>query len=277
MTMPNRKMPPPPPANREAVQFEKVLDATYGHRAILYGPGGVGKSTLACSAPGPVVFADVDESLEKLKPQLIAQGIPVPMKLPAKDWKSLRAGLQAGGYEKVKSIVLDTWAPVEKWCIDHTLEMFKIDNKSAVSVEEYGYGKGYRYVFEVFQGLLGDLDAHVRAGRNVIIVCHDDVCKIPNPAGQDFIRWEPKMQHTDKASLRYRAKEWSDHCLFLSYDVEVQKQAGDKQGVKAGRALGSATRTLRTAELPHFMAKSRTTSDSFDIELGQFDWTQIFK
>jgi hypothetical protein len=279
--MPQRKTPTPPP-RREApttVVFEQVLESVYGHRAIIYGPGGVGKSTLACQAPGLTAFVDADESLEKLRPQLLESGIKVPVKIKVNDWTTLRAALQSGGYEKIKNIVLDTWAPLEKWCIDSVLATVRTDKGHvANSVEDYGYGKGYRYVFEAFLPLLGDLDKHVRAGRNVIMICHDDTAKVPNPAGQDFMRWEPKMQNTPNASLRYRMKEWCDHCLFLAYDMVVDKQAGDVQGKKAGKATGCGTRALHTAELPHFMAKSRTTSESIDVKKGEpFPWENIFK
>ncbi|MCK4626278.1 MAG: AAA family ATPase [Phycisphaerae bacterium] len=41
-----------------------------GHRIGLFGPGGVGKTTLAATAPGPVAFIDLDDSLPILLPSL---------------------------------------------------------------------------------------------------------------------------------------------------------------------------------------------------------------
>lgn len=269
-------MPPRSDGSRPKAVFEDVLDSVYGHRVVLYGPGGVGKSTLACMMEGETAFVDADESLEKLKRQLTAQGIKIPKKVKATNWTTLRAQLQSPGWDKVRNIVLDTWAPIELWCLQNTLANVKKDGGSqAASVEDYGYGKGYRHLYDTFLRILGDLDAHVRAGRNVIIVAHDETCKIPNPAGQDFLRWEPKMQHTEKASIRYRMKEWADHVLFLCYDTDVMKVAGDGDGRKIGKAKGQGTRSLYTAEQPHFMAKSRTTCEKFDVELGASPWGEI--
>jgi hypothetical protein len=48
--------------------------------------------------------------------------------------------------------------------------------------------------------------------------------------------------------------------------------------VKEKKAQGSGTRTMYTAELPFCMAKSRTTNEQFNIELGQENpWEQIIK
>lgn len=255
-----------------------MLDSVYGHRCVIYGPGGIGKSTLACLAPGPVAFVDADESLEKLKPSLIAAGIPVPVKIRATDYTSLRSMTQASGYEKIKSVVYDTWPPIENWVVAEALRTVKKENgQPAHFIEDYGFGKGFRFAYDKFLPLLSDWDKHVRAGRNVIIIAHDITMKVPNPGGLDFLRWEPNMQHTDKASIRYRMKEWSDHVLFLGYDINVDKAAGDAQGRKAGKATGAGSRSLYTAEQAHFMAKSRTTQETFDIGLGTNPWPLIFK
>ena len=259
--------------SRNVISFQQVTKNKSGHRVIIYGPGGIGKTTLACQCPGNSAFIDADESLSKLKPQLEASGIKVPVLIPANDWLSLRSALQSSGYDNIQNIILDTWAPIELWSVKQTLKSIPKDGGGvAPNVEAYGFGKGWRYVFDTFLPLLGDLDAHMRAGRNVIIVSHDDTNKVPNPAGQDFVRWEPKMQHTPNASIRLRMKEWADHVLFFSYDIDV---AGT--GVDKGKAKGVGFRTLHTAELPYFMAKSRTTSADYPITHGESPWSEILK
>jgi hypothetical protein len=267
---------PVAPANqqsRNAVSFQQVTKNKHGHRIVLYGPGGIGKTTLACQVAGNSAFVDADESLAKLKPQLEAAGIKVPVLIPAGDWASLRIALQSSGYDSIQNVILDTWAPIELWCVRNTLQMTPKDGgKAASNIEDYGFGKGYRHLYDTFLKLVGDLDAHIRAGRNVIIVAHDETNKVPNPAGQDFIRWEPKMQHTPNASIRLRMKEWADHVLFFSYDIDVAEAGTDK-----GKAKGVGYRTLHTAELPHFMAKSRTTSADYPIEHGRSPWAEILK
>ncbi len=133
-------------------------------------------------------------------------------------------------------------------------------------IEDYGYGKGYQHVYDAFLTLLGDLDAHVRAGRNVVLICHDCTNSVPNPAGEDWLRYEPRLQSagSGKASIRLRTREWADHMLFLGYDVDV----------KDGKGRGSGTRTIYPCELPHCMAKSRTMAEP--VPLVKFD-TALWK
>jgi hypothetical protein len=76
------------------------------------------------------------------------------------------------------------------------------------------------------------------------------------------------LQDNDKASIKLRVKEWADHVLFFGYDVIAED----------GKAKGSGTRTIYSAERPHCMAKSRTTDGTpIAVEDGTDVWGQIIK
>lgn len=259
---------PPQPAARGAVQFGKIHQGA-GHRILLYGPGGIGKTTLAASLPGPVAFFDLDDSLPRLAAQLdVANLRPVE---GVGTWEELRAMLAADGWGEIKSIVVDTGTRAEEMAVVQTLASITADGKKVSNVEGYGYGKGYGYVFDTFLPLLADLDRHSRAGRNVAILCHDCTSTVPNPAGEDWLRYEPRLQspNSGKASIRLRVREWADHVLFLGYDVDVGKD---------GKGRGAGTRTIYTAELPHCMAKSRTMQTPVPLVHGQEAafWATLF-
>lgn len=272
MTMQKPLMPPPPaPISRARVSFGKIATGT-GQRVILFGPGGIGKTTLAAGAPGPVAFIDLDESLPRLQGSLAEFGLIENIRPVngVETWTDLRTALQSDGWDDIKTIVFDTGTKAEELAIAHTLANVKTEKGStSKSIEDYGYGKGYQHVYDTFLTLLPDLDRHSRAGRNVIIICHDCTNTVPNPSGEDWLRYEPRLQSptSGKASIRLRVREWADHVLFMGYDVSVDKK---------GKGCGSGTRTIYTAELPHCMAKSRTTMETIPVD-GREIWSQILK
>lgn len=278
----NRPAPPPAPrarANgneppsrpRTSVSFGPIPDGT-GHRIVLFGPGGIGKTTLAATAPGPVAFFDLDDSLPRLKAQLA----DAPSKLNIRPvsgirtWQDIRDALHADGWDDIQTLVIDSATRAEELAVEHTLATVPHEKGQRVQrIEDYGFGKGYSHVYDTFLTLLGDLDQHTRAGRHVILICHDCTASVPNPDGEDWIRYEPRLQSpaSGKSSIRLRVREWADHVLFVGYDIAV----------KDGKGSGSGGRTIYPNELPHCMAKSRMLS--VPLQLAKFDlslWNQLF-
>lgn len=263
---------PTPPAQgaKPKVAFAPLAKPA-GHRIAIYGSGGIGKTTLCAAMPGRVAFIDLDGSLPVLAGRLAEQGLAeniVPV-AGVNDWASLLAVLDAEGWDEIKTIVIDTATRAETLAVVHTLKTKPTDKGQFVnSIEGYGFGKGYVLVAETFQQLLARLDRHARAGRNVVLVCHECTATVPNPEGDDWLRYEPRLQNppSGKASIRLTVKEWCDHLLFVGYDVDV----------KNGVAKGCGTKTLYTAERPHCMAKSRTTTDAIPLD-GNFAWNMIIK
>lgn len=246
-----QKLPPPPPINgkkpeakpepvnpdRFAIVSGKI-DAA--QRVLLYGRGGIGKSTLASMAPSPV-FIDIESGTGELD---------VPRVEGIEDFAGLRTLLQSPAMDDFQTIILDSATKAEEWAVAHTLATVKHEKgRSCSSIEDYGFGKGYQHVYDTFLLLLADLDAMVRRGKNVILIAHECITDHPNPMGDDFIRYEPHLQSpkSGKASIRNRVVQWADHVLFLGYDVISED----------GKGKGSGTRTIYTSELPSHIAKSR--------------------
>ncbi|HNQ22467.1 MAG TPA: ATP-binding protein [Phycisphaerae bacterium] len=249
-----------PPVRRVAFG---VIEAQ-GHRVGVFGPGGIGKTTLAATAPGPVGFIDLDDSLPILRPSL--GELDIRRVSGVAGWQDIRDALHSDGWDGVRTIVIDSATKAEELALEWTLRNVRHEKDGVVirRIEDYGFGKGYQHLYETFLTLLNDLDQHVRAGRNVILICHDCTATVPNPKGEDYIRWEPRLQNpsSGKASIRLRVREWLDHLLYVGYDVE---------STKSRKAQGHGTRTIYPQEMPWCMAKSRTLAEP--VELVQFDTT----
>jgi hypothetical protein len=251
-----------------------AIHENVGHRALLFGPGGIGKTTLASQAPGPVAFIDLDDSLARLKSALAGSIGNLRLVSGIVTWSDLREVLQADGWDGIATIVIDSLTKAEELAAAHTVATVPHEKGHRVQrLEDYGFGKGYQHVFDTFLPLLADLDRHCRAGRHVVLICHDCTSTVPNPAGEDWLRYEPRLQspNSGKASIRLRVREWADHVLFLGYDVDVNED---------GKGRGIGTRTLYPAELPHCMAKSRTCGEAMAVGGGQDGasvWAQIIR
>lgn len=224
-----------------------------GDRILLYGTGKIGKSTLASYLPAPY-FLDVEASTTKMDVRYDVDLRHAPT------WPMLRGKIEAIAQSPPKgmrSVVIDTVTVVEELIAEFVIGTRKTEKGKPVdSLEGYGWGKGWKFLSEEFSALLDPLDRIAEAGINVCLVAHECASPVPNPYGEDFIRWEPSLYDGDKkgrGSIRARLKNWADHILFVGYDMDVEE----------GKARGSGTRTVYTQELPTHMAGSRTKQGSF--------------
>lgn len=236
-------------------------------RTVIYGTGKIGKSTLAAFLPAPLFF-DVEFGTKKLN---VAYDVDLRT---APTWSMLRgkcASIAIAPPEGIRSIVIDTATVAEELAKEHVIATRKTEKGKIVdSIEGFGWGKGWQFVYDEFNGLLADLDRIVAQGIHVCLIAHEVSSPVPNPAGEDFIRWEPLLYSGDKkgrGSIRARIKNWAEHILFVTYDVNVED----------GKGRGSGTRTIYTQELPTHIAGSRTKQVviSFDLQHPDAIWREL--
>lgn len=210
-------------------------------RVVLYGPGGVGKSTAAALAPDALVI-DLEGGTSRMDVARV-EGVP--------NWEALRGALQSRELvAPFKSIVIDSGTKAEDFDITWTLANVPTDKGHFVKrIEDYGYGKGFQQAFDTWLPMLADCDRLVEQGKNIILICHECINDTPNPEGENFIRYEPRLQapKSGKASIRDRTFEWADHVGYLAFDVMS----------KDGKGRGNGTRTLYFDARPTWRAKGR--------------------
>jgi hypothetical protein len=179
-------------------------------KIVLYAPEGWGKTTWASKAEKPV-FLSTEDGLKYIK----VDTFPEP-----KEWLDIFGAVETLRNEKhdFKTFVVDTldWA-------EHLCQAFLLKRDDKKSIEAYGYGKGYVLAFEEFKKFLVVLDSLRREKEmDIIFLAHSNVKPFSNPTGDNFDRYEMKL---DK-KLAALTKEWSDCVLFGHYDVKVDERKG---------------------------------------------------
>lgn len=257
----SRVPPPPPAAAKPPTASPPTTGKQYGilsgrqagaQRIVVYGPGGVGKSSLAALLPKPV-FLDVENGTRALEVDRV-DGI--------ESYADLRAVLGNGTLDPYESVVIDSATKAEELVVAHALATIPHEKGHMVaSIEGYGFGKGYQHVYDTFLLLLQDCDRLIRRGKHAVLLAHECVTDVPNPTGEDWIRYEPRLQcpKSGKASIRDRVFEWADHVLFIGYDVAATSD---------GKGKGAGTRTIHPQEMPSHRAKSRSLVDPMPFPKG---------
>jgi hypothetical protein len=203
-------------------------------RGCIYGPSGVGKTTLASAAPASL-FLDFEKGSHHL---------PVDRIEPA-NWAQVIATVRALRDEphSYQTLVIDTADWAEKLlgadiCRKHQKE----------SIEDFGYGKGYTIVAEAFSGFLGQLDELRAHGMHILFVAHSQIRKFEQPDQTgSFDRYELKLGKQIAPLL----KEWCDMLLFCSYETKVVELDGKKKGI------GGRERLLYSCHTAAWDAKNR--------------------
>lgn len=209
-------------------------------KAVIYGPEGIGKSTLAAQFPNPL-FIDTEGSTKEMDVARFDKPT---------SWELLKSQIE---YVKLNkpciTLIIDTIDWAEQLCIKSICD--KYDKKG---IEDFGYGNGYVYEKEEFGRFLNLLEEVVEAGVNVVLTAHAILRKFEQPDELgSYDRWELKLGKKTTNLISPLVKEWADMVLFANYktiSVAVDKD-GKKHKAQGGR------RVMFTTHHPCWDAKNR--------------------
>ena len=233
----------PPRASRMT-----LANLTYGVqpqplRVVIYGPGGIGKSTFGAQAPAPVFLGPEDGSA-----LLDVSRFPQPH-----DWHDVLDAVSALTEEPhdFGTLVIDSADWMEPLCWAHVCREAKKPD-----IESFGYGKGYVAALEAWRVFLSAVERMRKAKRmHVVVIAHGEVKPFKNPdaeTGGDYDRWQLKL-HKGAAGL---LTEWCDELAFATFRTFAQKADPSGPDKKRARGVGSE-RVLYTERRAAFDAKSR--------------------
>ena len=206
----------------------------------IYGPSGIGKTTLAASFPGALVLP-VEVGAE----QLDVARMPTP-----KTWAEALGFLDAVAAEpgEYRALVIDSVTALERLCFSFVAAL-----NGKPTVESMGYGSGFPFVVAQWQLFLDKLDVIKSRGLAVILIGHQSIITYADPRSEPYDRFSPRLH---KCILPMTI-EWAD-CLFCgSYKVFTDKNEGGGFNRERTRAVGGGERIMYARELPTAVAKNR--------------------
>ena len=220
------------------VTFNLVLKP---RRMFLYGPGGIGKTTFAASAPGCVIIP-TEEGANDI------EGVGrFPMCQSFEDALGYIGQLYTEPHD-FRTVCIDTMDWLEK------LAWKKISHEHNVQqIGDIKYGRGYGFSAGLFRLLLQGIDAlREHRGMSAILLAHAKTEKFEDPEHASYDRYEPKLhEHVTNMLV-----EWSDEVFFAKYRTIVKEEdAGFNKTIGKGRSTGQ--RILRTTAKPAAIAKNR--------------------
>lgn len=243
-----------------------------GKRFTFYGVEAVGKTSLGAAAPGPILIDIEDGSSHLDVPRyLFRDGDPrghVPITL--QEVYAAVADLTRSPHD-YQTLVIDTVDSLEPMIWRYVCERdsgkqsnLNKSGKKLISIESYGYGRGYVVALDQWRDLAARLDRlRVERGMNIVLLSHSQIRTFKNPEGEDFDRYQLRIKDSAAAFLR----EWCDlvgYCCFENVAAKLNDDDSKAKGFSTGRRLIMLERTAA------YDAKTRVPMPR-EIEMSQDD------
>ena len=230
-----------------------------GQRIVISGVEKIGKTTLACAAPNPIL----------IPMEMGYANFTIPKTEKASSFEAVMSGCEEIAFNLQRrqfpfsSIVWDSSTSLETLIHQYTLQRdptYGRNNKTALTMEAAlgGYGKAYNFANEQFGKWLQWQDYFAfEFGINVIITAHTFAARLVDPASGEYDSWD-LLLHSPKNNKNYGKREmltqWADMVGFLyePYHVIVNENAKMSRAVSTNRG-----RVLGTDRTPQYVAGNR--------------------
>ena len=222
--------------------------------AVIYGPAGVGKTSLAAQAD-KAVFLQTEDGAGELTLKTLKKGVFT-------SYDEMMAALRylytnSDGYETIVIDTLDHFEPLvwQAVCNKNNWE----------SIETPGYGRGYIECDKLWSDFINAL-IKIRDHKNksIILLAHELVRTVNDPMTESYDAHELKLHKRAVAFI----KEKCDMIGLLKNRVITD--------AKSGKGRGGTTPTLFVRPTAAFTAKTRFTSMPASMQIDQgTGWDEI--
>lgn len=232
------------------------IDATDGKRIVIAGQEKMGKTTLVCGSPKPLLiplevgyggvaiqktkmiqsYSELNTLMEEIKAYCKAQQFPF------------------------SSIIFDSATALERHIHQQVIESdptwLKSNKSLTMATAHGGYGKAYIAANELFNSFLKTCDELATVHKlNIIFTCHVFSADIEDPMFGNYHSWD-LLLHSPKDQKSYGKREmltqWADVVGFLHEPVSISNNNGQTLGYvkQEGRLLG-------LSRMPQYVAGNR--------------------
>ena len=213
-------------------------------KAAIYGPEGVGKSSLAKMFPDPV-FIDTEGGTSRLD----VTRTPRPA-----TWAQMIQQINALAKDQQgkKTLVIDTADWAEKLAVKQICAEYGIRTLGESADGKKDYGKSFSYLDKLWSDLLTQLETDlIETGKmHVVFIAHSTtrLHELPEEAGQ-----YDRYQIATNKKVAEALKGWADLVLFLNYQTIVTYD----EKTKKSTAQGGQRRMMYAERTAAFDAKNR--------------------
>jgi len=222
-------------------------------RILVYGQGGIGKTTFGAMFPEPL-FVCTEKGINSAELAGTAY-------IEASTWENFLQQLAKFKESKYKTLVIDTLDELVSGIFNkYICGKFGKDNAAQgvelVDFAAINYGKGTVVAQQEIKSMLNKLDELNSAGKIILLLSHSQIKNFKNPTGEDYDTYN--IKGNDK--LNDIVKCWCDEVYFANFVVNIDKDR---------KAKGGKTRWLETENNAAWFAKSRFGLQGMEMDAKQ--------